>query len=209
MGAVPRATEYPLDKSGSPGVCTHMEMSVRRALTPQTSIEFAPLIETTSVDFNDFYRRELPKMIALAQSICGDRALAEDLAQEAMTRAHTQWRKIEDYERPGAWLRRVTINLALSRRRRIIRELALLTRIASEPEAICTNTDTDSAVWDAVRQLPPKQRAAIALFYQEDQSTSSIAEILGCSISTATSHLNLARKRLAQLLAEAAPEELL
>jgi len=148
-------------------------------------------------------------MIALARSICGDRQLAEDLAQEAMTRAHRDWPKIRSYERPGAWLRRITINLALSRRRRLVRELAVLTRIASEPRPTTNpDADPDSAVWEAVRKLPPKQRAAVALFYQEDQSTSAIAAILGCSVSTATSHLNLARKRLAQLLAEAEPEEL-
>lgn len=65
----------------------------------------------------------------------------------------------------------------------------------------------DSDVWEAVRQLPPKQRAAIALFYQEDQSTSDIADILGCTVSTATSHLSQARAKLAAALGEPNAED--
>lgn len=187
-----------------------METYVRQTRSTRSCTRPDVVCATTRVNnFNDFYHRELPAMIALARSICGDHGLAEDLAQEAMTRAHRDWDKIQAYDRPGAWLRRVTINLALSRRRRLLHELALLTRIASEPAPASSNADPDSAVWEAVRSLPPKQRAAVALFYQEDQSTSAIAEILECSVSTATSHLNLARKRLAELLAEAPPEELL
>lgn len=147
-------------------------------------------------------------MIALARSICGNQELAEDLAQEALTKAHRDWPRIQRYDRPGAWLRRVTINLALSRRRRIVREFAVLARVVSEPLPVATDADPDSMVWEAVRRLPPKQRAAVALFYQEDLTTTAIAEILECSISTATSHLNLARKRLAEFLAEAPPEDL-
>ena len=125
-----------------------METFVRQTPTGRHVAARAILSETTSVDFNDFYHCELPAMIALARSICGDHGLAEDLAQEAMTKAHREWPRIQSYDRPGAWLRRVTINLALSRRRRVVRELALLTRIAAEPRVGSTSPDPDSAVWD-------------------------------------------------------------
>lgn len=140
-------------------------------------------------------------MRALARNISGDSAVAEDLVQEAFTKAHQQWAKISQYERPGAWLRRVTINLAISRRRRIGREITALRRKAFErpPEP---PAEADDEVWEAVRKLPPRQRAVVALFYQEDRSTRDIAEILGCTVSTATSHLNQARKKLAVELGE-------
>lgn len=160
----------------------------------------------TPMDFDEFYHRELPAMIALSRSICGDLQAAEDIAQEAMTKAHRSWHKIERYDRPGAWLRRVTINLTLSKRRRLLRELSLLRKMSRQPADVANSTGDDDDVWDAVRQLPPKQRAAIALFYQEDQSTRAIADALGCSVSTATSHLNLGRKRLAKLLNETEEE---
>lgn len=59
----------------------------------------------------------------------------------------------------------------------------------------------DPAVWRAVAALPPRQQAAVALFYLEDRPVKEIAEILGISVSTATSSLHQARQRLARDLA--------
>ncbi len=165
----------------------------------------AVLIDRATVDFDSFYRLEFASMVALAKAICGDHQQAEDLAQEAMSRAHRNWSKVSGYERPGAWLRRVTINLALSRRRRFQRELLMLRRSAAAQRLAPDQQQPggpDDEVWQAVRRLPPKQRAAIALFYQEDQSTADIAAALGCTVSTATSHLSQARSRLAIMLDE-------
>ncbi len=160
------------------------------------------------MDFDAFYRKEFAAMVALAGAICGDQRFAEDLAQDAMSRAHKNWHKISGYDRPGAWLRRVTINLALSKRRRLQRELAVLRRSALEqPPQTDVIPGSDGEVWEAVRRLPPKQRAAVALFYQQDLSTSGIADALGCTVSTATSHLNQARTKLAALLDEPIDEE--
>lgn len=175
--------------------------------------------EAMTVDFEAFYRREFPQMVGLARVVCGDFEQAEDLAQEAMSRAHNKWHKVSHYDKPGAWLRRVTINLALSRRRGKKRELRLLELVGVERgrgsksgsfvhDDFVSNdfandvAAADSEVWLAVSKLPPRQRAAVALFYQEDLSTTDIAEILGCSVSTATSHLSAARTRLATLLQE-------
>lgn len=157
-------------------------------------------------DFDSFYRTEFPSMVALAHTICGDSQLAEDLAQEAMTRAHKRWTELGDYDKPGAWLRRVTINLALTRRRRSMREVIGLGRHKLETLPAPEPPDEDVEVWEAVATLGPKQRAAVALFYQEGASTTEIAEILGCTVSTATSHLSQARQRLAGLLDKPVPD---
>lgn len=157
--------------------------------------------------FDDFFRDEFPQMVALARVVCCDLEVAEDLAQEAMSKAHQNWDRVSTYDKPGAWLRRVTINLAISRRRRFGREVGLLKRISSDrvvrrvtPDLATEVVEADSELWDAVRRLPPRQRAVIALFYQEDLSTGDIAEVLGCSVSSATSHLSQARSRLATML---------
>jgi RNA polymerase sigma factor (sigma-70 family) len=170
----------------------------------------------SAAEFDDLFQREFTSMVGLARAICGDHEQGEDLAQEAFTRAHRHWHKVGRYDRPGAWVRRVTINLALSRRRRLQRELSLLRRsaasAATEPAPFDRGDPAemteraDQEVWAAVRQLPPRQRAAIALFYQQDLSTSDIADAMGCSVSTATSHLNQARSRLAATLDESMGE---
>ena len=161
------------------------------------------LVDVPTMDFDTFYRLEFTSMVALARAICGDHQQAEDLAQEAMSRAHRNWHKVSTYDRPGAWLRRVTINLALSRRRKLQREVGMLRRTASqERDVVGAPTDPDEEIWEAVGQLPPRQRAAVALFYQFDQTTSEIADAMGCSVSTATSHLSQARARLAKILSD-------
>jgi len=161
------------------------------------------------MDFETFYRCELPSMVGLARTICGDRETAKDIAQEAMSKAYENWSKIERYDKPGAWLRRVTINLAISKRRRAGRELLLLRRTAAQRRPVDRHEEVrpDDEVWDAVRELPPRQRAVVALFYQDDLSTTAIAEILDCSVSTATSHLSQARAALAVTLGESFSEQ--
>lgn len=195
-----------MDKSVGWGVCLGMQATVWNPGPRRRGADVAAeaqLMVGNVVDFDRFYRQEFAAMVALAHTICGDGQLAEDLAQEAMSKAHDRWHKVQHYDRPGAWLRRVTINLSLSRRRRLAREIVgLRTAEVAEP----TPADPDDELWQAVATLAPKQRAAIALFYQDDLSTSEIAEILGCSVSTATSHLSVARKRLARLLGEPEPE---
>jgi Sigma-70 region 2 len=51
------------------------------------------------VDFDDFYRAELPLLVALARALCGA-AVADDIAQEAMLVAYRRWRPVGDLEHP-------------------------------------------------------------------------------------------------------------
>jgi RNA polymerase sigma-70 factor (ECF subfamily) len=51
-------------------------------------------------------------------------------------------------------------------------------------------------------QLPPMQRAAIALHYLDDLSVDEVASTLRCAPSTARVHLHRGRMRLAELLHE-------
>ncbi len=151
--------------------------------------------------FTDFFHREFVKMVALAEAVSGDPSAAEDIAAEAMSRANDRWDAVSQYDRPGAWLRRVTINLATSRRRRLGVERRHLRQKRAidltEPPA-----DVDHPVWAEVARLPAKQRGAVALFYIEDLPVAEIAEVLDCSVSTATTHLSRARQRLAERLSE-------
>ena len=142
-------------------------------------------------------------MVTIAESIVGDNSAAEDLAQEALSRAHDRWETISKYDKPGAWVRRVTINLALSTRRRIQREAkALLTsrRQLAPTEHADVIPELSGPVWEALESLSPRQRAVVALFYLEDRPVDEIAELCEMSVSATTSHLSVARRRLKTLL---------
>ena len=164
----------------------------------------APVRDPLSADFDTFYRRELPAMVALAAAITGNTIAAEDLAQEALLRAYNRWDEVGAYDKPGAWVRRVTINLALTNRKRAVTELKAKLRLRSwvRPTAhvVEPHPPRFDDVWSAVAKLPGQQRAAVALHYLGDRSVADIAEILDCSESTARVHLHRGRNALASLL---------
>lgn len=154
----------------------------------------APVGET----FSEFYRRELPRLVVLAAAIAGaDRA--EEIAQDAMMRAHREWPRIARYDKPGAWVRRVAINLATSTRRRRGAEARALARVASQRRLDAPPPEVDG-FWTLVRHLPDRQAAAVALYYLEDLAIADLADAMGCAEGTAKAHLHKARQTLAQRL---------
>jgi len=151
--------------------------------------------------FESFYQREFRDVVGLAYALSGSRMGAEDLAQEAFIKAHERWDRISGYDKPGAWVRRVVANLAVSGFRRRSAEKKALSRLAGQQErGIPEMEPEDDEFWQMVRELPKRQAQATALFYVEDLSVAQIAEILECSSSTAKVHLFRGRKALAAKL---------
>ncbi len=155
-------------------------------------------------DFVAFFRLEYPRLVALAIALSGRRAVAEELAQEALLRAYRAWPSVSSLDRPGAWARRVTINLAISAQRRLRSEAEALDRLDRRPVATAT-LDGDhryaDRFWLAVRGLPARQRAAVALHYLEDRPVDEVAQVLGCAPGTVKAQLHKARATLARVLA--------
>ena len=155
----------------------------------QPTVPAVPQSGPTS-SFDEFFLAEFPRMVAFATVLVGDRVVAEELAQEAMLRVFRNWATVSGYDRPGAWVRRVTANLASStRRRRGIESRALerAERRATNFVTVADATDVDRSerFWALVRELPARQREAVALHYLEDWPVRKIADFLGCAESTA------------------------
>ena len=151
-------------------------------------------VDTVSVGpppFDDFYRTELPRLVALARGLCPP-SLAEDVAQEAMLVAYRKWRTVADLDRPDLWVRRVCANLAVSSFRRRMVEVRALARLAGrrEPEPL---SDATEELWAAVRGLPRRQAQSAALRFVYDLPIADIAVVLGCSEGTVKQHLSRAR----------------
>lgn len=163
---------------------------------PPTEID----IGETQEPFGAFYRREYPAIAAVAGTTCGDRMVGDDIAQDAFAQAYERWEDIARYDKPGAWVRRVAINAALNRRRRLGREARALLRLG-RPDPVEVR-HSDPMVWKAVDALTPRQRAVVFLHYREDRPVDEIASILELSVSTVTTHLHDARQRLAKSLGD-------
>ena len=159
----------------------------------------APREAEPALDYTSLFLLEYPAVVRTVTLMLRDSARAEEIAQDAFVQLHLAWAKVSRYERPGAWVRRIAIRLAM----RAIRRDRLWALVGREllPREPAVESGPDVA--GAVRQLPGAQRAAIVLFYYEDRPVAEIAMILGCAEATARVHLHRGRKRMAQILGEA------
>lgn len=169
-------------------------------LVGDTSVTQLALSPTLT--FEQLYEDERRSMLALAIALTGQRAIAEELVQEAFLAAHRHWRKVATMDRPGAWVRRVLLNLCTSRRRRLMVEARGLVRLGNERPAThdATGAGDATAFWAEVRSLPTRQAQVVALYYGEDRATADIAEILEMAEGTVRAQLANARRSLAERL---------
>lgn len=152
------------------------------------------------LDFDEFYRREFAGMVALAAAITGARAGAEDVAQDAMADAHRRWDRVGGYDLPRAWVRRVVVQRSMKVRRKQDNERRAHLRAVPGVAEPTTSGAVDSAVLAALRSLPARQRAVVALHYLEDLPVREVAELLGITEGSVKTHLSRARSSLAAAL---------
>lgn len=153
-------------------------------------------------DFESFYAAERRSILGLAYVLSGSRSGAEDLAQEAFMAAYRNWERVSGYDDPGAWVRRVVANAAVSWLRRRAAEARALLRLG-QPDFTIPEIDPGAElVWREVRRLPARQAQAIALRYFDGREVSEIARVLSCSESTIHTHLRRGKESLARRLAD-------
>ena len=149
--------------------------------------------------------RHLRPVLACAWRILGDRAEAEDVAQETFVRL---LRKAPDWQPDGpalrSWLLRVATNLCLDRRRVRARVAPLPDDIERFEDREKPPIDDDIAIRHAVRRavadLPDRQRAALVLVHFQGLSGREAADALGVSAEAVESLLARARRRLRTIL---------
>jgi RNA polymerase sigma-70 factor, ECF subfamily len=139
----------------------------------------------------------------------GNRADAEDIAQDVCVRLG---RAIRSYHGGGAfttWLYAMTLNTARDLRRRSVRESVKAQAFgvhalvsggeAHEP----VPDDPAERLWAAVRTLPAKQREAVLLVYGEGLSHAVAADAMACAEATVSWHIHEAKKRLKHIMRSA------
>jgi RNA polymerase sigma-70 factor (ECF subfamily) len=156
--------------------------------------------------FDEFYSATVGRLLGQLFPVTGDLHEAEEIVQEAFARASVRWSRLRDYDAPEAWVRRVAMNLATDRGRRLQRQARALLR-AGPPPAVPPASVEAMALADALRTLPMHQRQAIVLHHLVDLPLDEVAAILGTRTGTVKSWLARGRRALAARLGE--PEEVL
>ena len=156
-------------------------------------------------EFEERLRESSGLAIRVAYGVVRQRQDAEEIAQEAFTKAYRSFATLRDRSAFRAWLVRMTWRLAIDRwradRRRLAREQ---TSLASGPdttaESVAVANDRARQLWRAIDELPEKLRQTIVLSAIHGYDVREVASLLGLPEGTVKSRLFLARKDLAQRL---------
>lgn len=145
--------------------------------------------------FEEYTSWRLPAVLRFAAVLTGDRALAEDVVQEVLIRAHRHWGRIGRLDQPDPYIRRMVVNEFISARRRTWRVLP-----SGDGADVDKRVTPDHAGDLAERaellaelgKLPVRQRTVVVLRYYEGLSDIEIAEMLGCQPGTVRGYLSRA-----------------
>ena len=133
------------------------------------------------------------RLLRLAYQVCHDRAMAEDLVQEALLRVYGSWRRRRpQVSSAEGYLRRAIINEYLRRRRlrsssEVVTDVFASGRHVQESYAFEAQVLERDRLWAALGALSARQRSAVVLRYYEDLPDEEIAELLGCREATVRS----------------------
>lgn len=141
-------------------------------------------------------------MQAVAHLIVRDRSAVEDVVADSLLAALDHGHGLRDEAALRPWLLRIATNKALRHRQRAARvvELNVVDDIAAETRG--PGADESMALWEAVRALPPRMRAAVGLRYYLDLPVEQVAEILDVSPNTIKTQLKSALAHLRTALAD-------
>jgi RNA polymerase sigma-70 factor (sigma-E family) len=158
--------------------------------------------EDQRTGFEAFVRLEAGRLLRTAIALTGHPHDAEDLLQVALERVARRWGRGAELD-PSAYCRTVLARLAVDRWRAVQRRPGLvLTALVPERAALpAADVDLSGDLLAALRDLPARQRAVVALRYLEDLSEQETAAALGIAVGTVKSQ---ASKGLARLRAAAA-----
>ena len=163
--------------------------------------------------FATLMQRYQQRVLRLAFHLLGDRAEAEDVAQETFIQLFRTLPTFRGEASLFTWLYRVTVHLCRRRQRQhppwITRPLAEAGE-SSAPDSVeawVERRERQQQVRTAVAGLPEKYRLVVILFYFHDLSLREIARLLRIPAGTVKWRLHAARQQLEQRLREVWGEE--
>jgi RNA polymerase sigma-70 factor (ECF subfamily) len=166
-------------------------------------VHFGSLTAREQAAFVDWYRTEYGATYRLALAVALNPTLAQDLTDEAFARALERWHRVGELDQPGAWVRRVTLNLI----RRSWRQLGRESRAYSRHGIPGVDAVDDHLIemLHVMRVLSNRERTAVALRYVLGMTEAEVATAMGVTTGTISTTLHRARRKLGHELGIAPP----
>ncbi|MFI5491913.1 SigE family RNA polymerase sigma factor [Actinoplanes sp. NPDC051859] len=151
--------------------------------------------------FRDFVAERRGHLLRTARLLTGgDPHLAEDLVQAALTKLYVSWSAFLRADNPEAYVRRVLVNALTDERRRIWRRFERSVPDLPDHPGADSTAMGDPELADALRQLPPKMRAAVVFRFFHQLDVAETAEALGVTTGTVKSQTARALDKLRSIL---------
>ena len=145
--------------------------------------------------FESFFDREAKTLFHRLYAVTGDAGEAEEIMQDSFLTLWERWERVGAMEDPTGYLYRTSINVFRKRGRRAA--LAVRRRLALAPDPVpFADIDEQLDVVAALRNLSPKQRAAIVLLDVLDYTSEDAGKALGVSAGTVRGVASRARETL-------------
>ncbi len=161
-------------------------------------------VATSQRQWESLLMENAPLAFRVARGVLRNDADAEDVAQEALLRAHRRFERLRDRARFRAWLVRISFRIALDRlrsaKRRQLREAQWVFENARSAPHRGDNEEFQRQFDQALEDLPEKQRLVLLLAAMEGHSLGEVSVLLGVPVGTVKSRLFFARKTLAEKL---------
>ena len=156
--------------------------------------------------FEQLYRSHCDRIHALCWRMCGgDRALAEDMVQEAFVRAWNKLHLFKGDSKFGTWMHRLTVNVVLSDRRIRVKRVHRETEFDGDLERVLVGERDVFAglrkdLEAAIAGLPERARTVLVLYDIEGYQHNEIAEMTGMAVGSSKAQLHRARKLVREVL---------
>jgi RNA polymerase sigma-70 factor (sigma-E family) len=156
----------------------------------------------------ELYAAHWRGLVRLAVLLLRDQGVAEEVVQDAFVAMHGRWRWLRDPDKALAYLRQTVVNRSRSalRHRGVVERYAARQRpglsVAEPADAATLLSDRRTAVLDALRELPGRQREVLVLRHYLELSEEEIAETLGISRGSVKAHASRGSAALRRLLAD-------
>jgi DNA-directed RNA polymerase specialized sigma24 family protein len=116
-------------------------------------------VAVDDLEFREFFASQHARLCWLGYLLSGDRAEAEELAQDALVRTYHRWARVCRPNDPPAYARRVLVNRHRSRLRRVLLDARYLRRSHDQQAYLPDFGEDAMVVWAAVGRARSAHRS--------------------------------------------------